>query len=94
MRRAKAFLTTVELSGPKGERLVKYDRHDIVGDLENWLSHLNEGGQIHKANGEAPKIDIALIRRAIAEINALREQLGERRTTLSIAMEDLNASND
>ena len=47
------------------------------------------GGPAH-----APVVDIDLIRRAIAEINAMRERLGERRATRSIAAEDLNASND
>ena len=38
--------------------------------------------------------EIDLLRRAIAEIKALREKLDERRATQSIAAEDLNASND
>ena len=67
------------------------DKDDIVGDLEEWLARRG----IDKGRGErAARADISLVRRAIAEINRLREKLGERCATETIAAEDLNASND
>jgi hypothetical protein len=63
---------------------------DIVRELEDWLAELRG----RRRPGEAPDVEIDLVRRAVAEINALREKLGERRGTGSIAAEDLNASND
>jgi hypothetical protein len=64
--------------------------NDTVRDLEAWL----EEASARYRRGEKPEIEIELIRRAIAEINSLRETLGSRRSTRSIAAEDLNASND
>jgi hypothetical protein len=61
--------------------------NDIVRELEDWLARRARGS-------EAPEVEIDLVRRAIAEIKALRERLGLRRATRSIATEDLNASND
>jgi hypothetical protein len=58
---------------------------DIVGDLHDWLS----GADPHTRDAE-----VRLIRRAIVEINALREKLGERQATASIDSGELNASND
>lgn len=68
-------------------------KNDIVGDLKDWLVRLGPGvagarGPLNSREG------IDLVRRAIAEINALRERLGERCATETIATEDLNASND
>jgi len=63
------------------------NRNDIVGDLDDWLERLG-------TSGGAARDEIDLVRRAIAEINALREKLGERQATETIATEDLNASND
>ncbi len=67
---------------------------DIVRELEDWLAELSGDARSRRRPGEAPDVEIDLARRAIAEINALRERLGERRGTRSIAAEDLNASND
>jgi hypothetical protein len=64
--------------------------NDIVRELGVWLDEASA----HQRKGEKPGIDIDLVRRAIAEINTLRESLGSRRTTRSIGSEDLNASND
>ncbi|MBV8617052.1 MAG: hypothetical protein JOY66_25200 [Acetobacteraceae bacterium] len=58
---------------------------DIVHDLEQWLSD---------ADPHSRHAEFGLIRRAIDEINALREQLGQRRASVSIETEALNASND
>ena len=65
------------------------DTNDIVSDLEAWL-----GRRGNPRDAETARDEIDLVRRAIAEINALREKLGERRATETIATEDLNASND
>jgi hypothetical protein len=62
---------------------------DIVGDLSAWLDDASA-----RQRGQKAEIDVNLVRRAIAEINSLRETLGSRRSTRSIAAEDLNASND
>ena len=62
---------------------------DIVRDLGAWLDDASA-----RQRGQKPEIDVSLVRRAIAEINSLRETLGSRRSTRSIAAEDLNASND
>jgi hypothetical protein len=62
---------------------------DIVRDLGAWLDDVSACQR-----GQKPEIDVSLVRRAIAEINTLRETLGSRRSTRSIAAEDLNASND
>jgi len=59
--------------------------NDIVHDLESWLTG---------ADPHSRAADVALIRRAIEEINTLREKLGERSTTESIGSDSLNASND
>jgi hypothetical protein len=64
--------------------------NDIVRELGVWLDEAS----VRRRKGEKPGIDIELVRRAVAEINALRETLGSRRTTRSIGSEDLNASND
>ena len=61
------------------------EQSDIVGDLEAWMS----GADPHTRRAE-----VALIRRAIDEINALREKVGERQTRDSIESDALNASND
>jgi hypothetical protein len=58
---------------------------DIVHDLESWLT---------SADPHSREAEVALIRRAIGEINALREKLGERSAKESIGAEALNASND
>jgi hypothetical protein len=67
---------------------------DIVRELEDWLAELSGDARFRRRPGEAPDVETDLVRRAIAEINGLRERLNERRGTLSIAAEDLNASND
>jgi hypothetical protein len=61
--------------------------NDIVRELEDWLARRARGS-------ESAEVEIDLVRRAIAEIKALRERLRLRRATRSIATEDLNASND
>ena len=58
---------------------------DVVHDLESWLT----GADPHSRAAE-----VALIRRAIDEINALREKLGERSAKDAIDTDALNASND
>jgi hypothetical protein len=63
------------------------DSNDVVGELEEWLAR-------HARGSQAAEVEIDLVRRAIAEIKGLRERLGLRRGTRSIAPEDLNASND
>ena len=63
---------------------------DIVRDLSAWL----EEASARRRRGEKQEIEVDLVRRAIAEIGGLREGLGGRRGTSSIAAEDLNASND
>jgi hypothetical protein len=68
--------------------------NDVVQDLENWLAQRVRDDQLRKRSDERPEIEIDLVRRAIAELTALRERLGLRRGTGSIAPEDLNASND
>jgi hypothetical protein len=63
---------------------------DIVRDLSAWLEEASARGR----RGEKQEIEVDLVRRAIAEIGGLREALGGRRGTSTIAAEDLNASND
>jgi hypothetical protein len=63
---------------------------DIVRDLSAWL----EEASARERRGEKQEIEVDLVRRAIAEIGGLREALGGRRGTSTIAAEDLNASND
>jgi hypothetical protein len=63
---------------------------DIVRDLSAWL----EGASAPRRRGEKQEIEVDLVRRAVAEIGGLREALGGRRRTSTIAAEDLNASND
>jgi hypothetical protein len=63
---------------------------DIVRDLSAWLEEAPARGR----RGERQEIEVDLVRRAITEIGGLRETLGSRRGTSSIAAEDLNASND
>ena len=46
------------------------------------------------ADPHSREAEVALIRRAISEINNLRERLGERSAKEAIGAEDLNASND
>ena len=67
-----------------------------VGELNDWLGRMSTEARVGKRSGETPdfEIEVELVQRAIAEINALRENLGVRRGTRSIAIEDLNASND
>ncbi len=67
---------------------------DIVGELDDWLGRMSTEALLGKRSRQMPDFDIELVRRAIAEINDLREKLGLRRGTRSIATEDLNASND
>ncbi len=67
---------------------------DIVWELGDWMGRMSADARFGKRSGETPNFEIELVRRTIAEINALREKLGERRGTRSIATEDLNASND
>jgi len=67
---------------------------DIVGELDDWLGRLSTEARLGKRCGETPVFEVELVRRAIAEINGLREKLDLRRATRSIAAEDLNASND
>jgi len=67
---------------------------DIVGELDDWLGRMSTEVRLGKRPGQTPDFEIALVQRAIAEINDLREKLGTRRGTRSIATEDLNASND
>jgi hypothetical protein len=63
------------------------DSGDIVRELNDWLAH----GESHRWLDAS---DVDLVRRAIAEINSLREKLGERQATESFEVEELNASND
>jgi hypothetical protein len=67
---------------------------DIVRELDDWMGRMSTDARLGKRNGGAPDFEIDLLRRTIDEINALREELGERRGTRSIAAEELNASND
>ena len=66
---------------------------DIVADLNAWLERVSDEAREGTRLGATPD-EIALVRRAIAEITALREKLGLRKATRTIAAEDLNASND
>jgi hypothetical protein len=85
-------------------RARRFDRHgsifemnqanDVVQELEDWLAQRVRDAQLRKRSDERPEIEVDLVRRAVAEIKALRERLGLRRGTRSIAAEDLNASND
>ena len=68
--------------------------NDIVRELGDWMGRMSADARLGKRNGETPDFEIELVRRTIAEIGALREKLGERRATRSIAAEELNASND
>ena len=68
--------------------------NDVVQELEDWLSQRVRDAQLRKRSDERPEIEVDLVRRAAAEIKALRERLGLRRGIRSIAPEDLNASND
>jgi hypothetical protein len=68
--------------------------NDIVRNLEDWLGRLGRDASLGKRSAETVGAEIELVRRAIAEINGLREKLGERQGTGSITPEDLNASND
>ncbi len=67
---------------------------DIVGELDNWLGRMSTDVHLGKRSRQTPDYEVELVRRAIAEINGLREKLDLRRATRSIATEDLNASND
>ena len=67
---------------------------DIVGELDDWLGRMSDEAHLKERSGETPDADMDLVRRAISEINALREKLNLRRATRSIAAEELNASND
>ncbi len=67
---------------------------DIVGDLDDWLGRMSTEVRLGRRSDQRPDFEIELVRRSIAEINALRECLDLRRGTRSIALEDLNASND
>ena len=67
------------------------DSSDIVHALEDWLA---QRGVDQRPGKDRESADVDMIRRAIAEINALREKLRQRLATDSIAGEDLNASND
>ncbi len=67
---------------------------DIVGELDDWMGRMSTEVLLGKRPGGKPDFEIALVQRAIAEIQDLREKLGLRRGTRSIATEDLNASND
>jgi len=67
---------------------------DIVDELEDWIARRAASGGDATRDAGTAREEIDLIRRAIAEINALREGLGERCATETIATEDLNASND
>ena len=68
--------------------------NDVVQELEDWLTQRVRDAQLRKRSDERPEIEVDLVRRAIVEIKDLRERLGHRRGTRSIALEDLNASND
>ena len=65
---------------------------DIVCDLGDWLTQILKDAPSRQRMPEMPETD--LVRRAIAEINGLREKLNLRYGSSSIAAEDLNASND
>ena len=80
---AMAMAHTVDRGGRR--RMDMMERGDVVGDLEAWLT----GADPHTRPAE-----VELIRRAIDEINALREKLGERRARDAIEADALNASND
>jgi len=67
---------------------------DLVSELESWMGRLGVEARLGKRRDERIEAETDLLRRAAAEIRALREKLGERRATRSIAAEDLNASND
>ena len=68
-------------------------QNGIIGDLEDWLGRLGDR-RAEPRDAKTLREEIDLVRRAIAEINRLREKLGERCATETIATEDLNASND
>ena len=67
---------------------------DLVSELEAWIGRFSVEARLGARPQELVAAEIDLLRRAILEIEALREKLGERRATRSIATEDLNASND
>ena len=62
---------------------------DIVGELDDWLGRMSTDVHLGKRSRQTPDFEIELVRRAIAEINGLREKLELRRGTRSIAAEDL-----
>lgn len=66
---------------------------DIVAELNDWLTRLSEARRGMRPDA-GRGAEVELVRRAIAEIKALREKLGLRRATRTIATEDSNASND
>ena len=68
--------------------------HDLVSELEAWIGRASGQTRLGERSGETAAREIDLLERAVAEIRALREKLGERRATETIATEDLNASND
>lgn len=68
--------------------------NDVARELEDWLAQQVGDAKLPRRSDARPEIEIELVRRAVDEINALRERLGMRRGTRSIAPEDLNASND
>jgi hypothetical protein len=45
---------------------------DILDDLRSWLTQLCADAPIRERMGEAPKVEINLVRRAIEEIERLR----------------------
>ena len=67
---------------------------DVVGELDAWIGRFSAEAGLGKRPPELVAAEINLLRRAIAEIRAFREGLGERRATRSIAAKELNASND
>lgn len=67
---------------------------DIVAALNDWLMRLTGDARKGRRSDAVAAAEAELVRRAIAEIEALREKLGLRRTSRAIGTEDLNASND
>ena len=55
------------------------DMSDIVGELDDWLGRMSTDVHLGKRPRETPDFDVELVRRAIAEINGLREKLDLRR---------------
>jgi len=67
---------------------------DVVSELEAWIGRFAAEARLGKRSQELVAAELDLVGRGDRRDQALREKLGERRATRSLAAVDLNASND